>query len=253
MRKGKQSEAAGRPLVWRGFIGWCVLLAVLAISGCSGSKVYTYSSLAELKGTEEAAFLVSSATNTLVAPADIAARVAGELEAIRSTFPAVSSIVVGSSWRPDEVLVTLDESGFAALQSGSYTAWDAVNTKYGFTHAEIVTTSLRLVCLHLSGTFNIPLLLPEYRALPHVVSASVNGLIGGRGSICLTIGRKADTFVFNKGWGDCEAGCIHRLYLGFTTTFKGKSVKVTPLGRWERSLTRVMPEWVTKYGCWPGT
>jgi WD40 repeat protein len=196
--------------------------------------------------TEESDQLVLEATGAFTQPSDLSAEVATELEAIRGAYPEVGDISVFPSWAMNAVLARFENSAYAAYQSGSYTAWDELNARYGLVEVDMLSPSLGIIALRFSGHFNGPLLAKEYSTVPGLRYAEPN-YIGGDGSdVCLCIDGDAHIYVFDEGGGDCPAGCTEHTYWAFRVRVEGATAEVEPLGRWEASYGEEKPEWLER-------
>lgn len=194
---------------------------------------------------EEAERLTYEAAGTLGAATEPYERVRKDLTTIRASFPEVSSIHArGRGER--SIYLGVDDAGFAAIDSGAYHAWDCLNAHFGtarFTATKF--SNSKGVDIFMGRRFDVRLALPSYRALPNVLDASGDALVGDGDDVCAAFDGTAHAYLFKKGEGDCPSGCITRTYWGFSTNADGK---VTPLGTWTRGSDPA-PTWPALASC----
>ena len=189
--------------------------------------------------------LAIEATGALTAPQLVNERVFAELQLIRTIQPAVTNIKARPSWVLQEMLIAFDDAGWAAVQEGTYTAWNDLNSTYGVTKIEAsIPASRKSVILTFAGRYNIPLLAPEYAKLPNVRFAEQNGVMGDGPDVCMAIGDGDDHFfIFDAASGfDCPAGCTENVYWGFAAAPDGG---ITGLGTWDDNTAAVEPAWLS--------
>jgi hypothetical protein len=189
----------------------------------------------------ESEVLAIEASGKLVAPQHVYERINADLQAIRAQNAQVQAITAMPSWVPEQVGLLFDAAGLAAVQNGTYTAWDCPNAWYGLKDKMVVPS---LVVLTFHHRFHAELLAKEYAMLPNVKSASPNGQVGDGNDVCVSFDQETYNYVFDAGSGDCEAGCINHTYWGFTT--KGTPVTITPLGTF--STPAPQPDWFKALG-----
>ena len=195
------------------------------------------------KTNAESEQLTLEATGALTASQPVSERVAAELELIRTGYPAVASIKALPSWHLRQLLIGFDDPGWAAVQGGTYTAWDALNNSYGVTKIDaIYLAPNKVVVLTFAVPYNMPFLAPEYAKLPNVRYAEPNGVVGDGSDVCLSMDGDNHFFIFNAGSGDCPAGCTQHTYWGFVVTANSE---ITELGTWDDSTATVEPAWMS--------
>lgn len=199
-----------------------------------------------VSATEESDQLVLEATGAFVPPSDLSSQVAAELAAIRSAYPEVSGIYAMPSWSMTSLLGSFEDDTYAAYQSGSYTAWDELNERFGLTRVDILSEHLGIFALRFSAWYNAPLLAAEYAAVPGLEHMDPNYIGGDGDDVCLCIDGDAHVYVFDEGTGDCPAGCIEHTYWGFRVRVEGSTATIEALGRWEANYGEEKPEWLER-------
>jgi hypothetical protein len=197
------------------------------------------------KTDAESEQLALEATGALTAPQPVNERVAAELQLIRTIQPAVANIKASPSWVLQEMLIAFDDAGWAAVQEGTYTAWNDLNSTYGVTKIEAsIPASRKSVILTFAGRYNMPLLASEYAKLPNVRFAEQNGAMGDGPDVCMAIGNSDDhLFIFDAASGfDCPAGCTENVYWGFVAAADGR---ITELGTWDDTTAAAEPAWLS--------
>jgi hypothetical protein len=194
----------------------------------------------------EAERLAFLAAGTLTAPTDVYTRIHGDLASIRVQVPELATIVARQRWKTNELAMGVDEVGFAAMNAGTYTAWDCANARYGSSGWEGTASSFTSPPTHsvrvLFGErrLNIPLLVDAYSSLPHRITwIGPTTSVGDGNDVCAAQSGDAYSYVFKKGEGDCPAGCTEVTYWGFSTSPGGA---VTTLGKSGPAGPR--PAWV---------
>jgi len=195
------------------------------------------------KTSAESEQLTLEATGALTASRLVSERVATELDLIRTGHPAVASIKALPAWHLQTLLIGFDDPGWAAVQGGTYTAWNALNNVYGVTKIDAsYLAPNKVVVLTFAGTYNMPLLAPEYAKLPNVLYAEPNGIVGDGSDVCLSIDGDSHFFIFDAASGDCPAGCTQHTYWGFVVTANSE---ITELGTWDDSTAAAEPAWLS--------
>lgn len=189
-----------------------------------------------------AELLAYEATGAVVASDEVYKRVADELAAIKSTYPWLQGVNARPSWS-SEVMVKFDGGSLANVAlDGGYHDWDCVNAMYGANDVQPVIPTWVLVSF--TPRLNIPLIIPAYEALPHVIYAEPNYYGGDGPDICLSMEAGGHAYIFYDGSGDCPAGCIERDFTGVRVDGDGG---ISLLGRWNNQdggSTR--PTWMTE-------
>jgi hypothetical protein len=127
----------------------------------------------------------------LTADPAIYQRAETDLAAIRALEPAVADTHFVPSVQPHTLLVSLDDATAEAARAGDYHDWDCLNAWYG--GVPRVYTSFPLAAIDIPGVFNPAYLVPDYEALPGIVSAGAdaNLQLGGPPNVirnlCATI------------------------------------------------------------------
>jgi hypothetical protein len=188
------------------------------------------------RNDEEAESLALGVSDGVVAPEPIYERILWDLVGIRTTFPDLSSLRARVVVCPSELNLQFDDEGFRAVQNDSYDAWACLNAHY-----RVVSASTSLggwVSLAFEGRYRIYRLARQYTQLEHVVSAVPSTAPGDGDMICVRVEGQSYHYLFSRGFGDCEAGCIGRAEWGFTTAASGA---LTYLG--SSSDGTLDPEW----------
>jgi hypothetical protein len=195
------------------------------------------------KTNAESEQLTLEATGALIAPQPVSERVVTELELIRTGYPAVAGIKALPRWHLQKLLIGFDGPGWTAVQGGTYTAWDTLNSSYGVTNIDSsFLAPSKVVVLTFAVPYNMPLLAPEYAKLPNVLYAEPNGIVGDGSDVCLSIDGDSHFFIFDAASGDCPAGCTQHTYWGFVVT---PNSEITKLGTWDDSTVSVEPAWLS--------
>lgn len=196
----------------------------------------------------EAEELAFRAAGTLTAPTDVYLRIHADLTSIRSQVPEVATIVARQRWKTNELSMGVDEVGFAAMNAGTYTAWDCVNARYGSTGWEGSSSSFTTPPTHSvrvrfgERRLNIPLVVEAYSPLPHRTTwIGPIGSVGDASDVCVSRAGDTYSYVFKKGEGDCPSGCIEETYWGFATSSGGA---LTTLGKTGPDGSGAAPNWV---------
>ncbi|XXX72571.1 hypothetical protein WMF30_33470 [Sorangium sp. So ce134] len=185
--------------------------------------------------------LAREATKSFIAPLDVYERVKRDLAAIHAMEPDTAGIS-GAHRSLVELGINWTEAGKAAIDAGTYRAWDCLNEYYGATlirnFDQVPVTVLRF-----DGNFDLEMLAREYAKLPEVESTDVAAPSGGSSDACLSIDGEEYRYVLDLASGDdCIAGCSDHVYFGFSTTPDGT---VTPLGT-HASSDPAVPAWFTE-------
>ena len=97
--------------------------------------------------------------------------------------------------------------------------------------------------LTLKGLYNLELLASLYAQLPGIVNVESNSFGGDGSTICA---RRAGTeieYVFDRGSGDCPAGCIDHVAKRVVSTSAGA---ISPRETWDSQSGTPRPEWFTR-------
>ncbi|WP_437730554.1 hypothetical protein [Sorangium sp. So ce1335] len=184
--------------------------------------------------------LAREATRSFIAPLDVYERVKRDLAAIHAMEPDVAGIS-GAHRSQVELGINWTRAGDAAIDAGTYHAWDCLNAYYGV--ASVRNFDLPVTILRFDGNFDVEMLAREYAKLPEVASTEVAGLSGDGSDACLSIDGEEYRYVLDLASGDdCIAGCSDHVYFGFSTTPDGT---VTPIGRYVKGESEA-PAWFTE-------
>jgi len=169
-------------------------------------------------------------------------RLVSDLDAIGD----LRSDLAGVTWRPasrgDQLLVGLDTAALAAVDAGTYDAWDCANDAY---ENEAITPGGTYALLTFDGIYDIEALAEEYAEFPGVTYAEPNGIMGDGSTVCVV--RESTTWHWrvDVGSGDCPAGCIHHAYTYFVT---GADGSITEGGDWASDMPPITkPEWMDRF------
>ena len=192
----------------------------------------------------EAEQLTLEAMGALVAPEEVVARVASELQTLRLERHEVAGIEARPSWDLHELVLAFDAAAAQAIAEGTYAAWDDLNTHYGVTEvrADLLESS-GMVVLRFASAYNAPLLAQEYRPLPGLRYAEPNVIYGDGSDICLCIQGDDHVFVFDSASGDCPSGCTDHFYLGYLADASGHRWAISG---WKTGYTDVKPDWLKR-------
>jgi len=207
---------------------------------CRGdSPVVTCAELtAAGRADREAELLALEGSGTFTASKDRYNRVRRDLAAIRREWPELLGIVAVPNTMPGNVLLSLDETGFASAVAGEYTAWNCLNAQFG---AEVLLMPfVSAVSIQSPYFVNAKKMASLYAQLPHVTNTHPNGRLGDSSDICLSVDGDLYLYIFKHGSGDCPAGCIENTYWGFLTESSGRPIPLGAFGRGEPT-----PEWFT--------
>ena len=202
---------------------------------CYGGYLYRDST-----GEREAERLAMLLSGELAAPDSLKARVRADLSFIRSRYgdshPGTTAVPFVIPWRAGTFLLRPDSMTLAAIQSGSYTAWDSLNAEFQFTH---YTPLLTWLWMWVNTTANMSAVARLYQQLPGMVSAFPDHWGGDWPTIWPQQVGDTIKYVFFMGWDDCPAGCASRQYTFYKTT----SDSVWPVGFWNEYLGAPTPAW----------
>ena len=166
-------------------------------------------------------------SDTPIADQSVYARVVRDVGAIQAANPTLADITYFARDDGKTLLVSTDAATLTSMQSGSYHAWDCLNSAYGSMAFTFNPGSSPSVEITLKGIYQLTKLGQDYVRLPGIASAGPSTGGGDGSTICVT--REQDTwhYVFDRASGDCIAGCTNHEYHHFTTTAAGA---ITDLG-----------------------
>lgn len=200
----------------------------------------------------EAEVIALCLSGELIAPEDLYQKVHNDLVYIRSTYGRMhrwlNSIHLIPPWVPSMICIKFNFSTGGQVESGTYHAWDSLNTALGVTEIDqFFPGNPQWWKLYFSGRKHPRRLADLYRDLPGV-------LVTEKTSIVYTFYNlfpKNDCFrddvtvsyLFGRGEGDCYAGCIFGEYWyfisdGFGVRFEGHWNIYDPPGSGEDYLER---------------
>lgn len=194
----------------------------------SGSPCTGYTGLAtrrELAASPrentDAELLALEGSGALVAPTAVYERVVRDLATIRRVWPEVSDIRVAPLAAPGSLLLAFDDVGFAMVTAGTYHGWDCANAYY-----DVSPDWFRSEVQKLAGVETPHRLAPKqlaavYSSLPHITGVHLNARMGGSSTIQLVIDGDFYRYTFDRGSGDCPAGCIDHEYTRFVSDGEG--------------------------------
>lgn len=173
-------------------------------------------------------------------------RVRADVGLVRALLPDLANLVHRPRDTGQELLLTVDAPTLAAIESGTYHAWDCLNDYYGFESVRILSRMFNMVVLRLKGNYDTSLLGTLYTALPGIESSSPNSYGGDGSTICgLADSGSTHHYFFVEAHGDCLAGCIYRDVRYLTTRSAGAIPQFR--GRWSNESGDPEPEWFDLY------
>lgn len=184
--------------------------------------------------------LVIEATGRFLAPEARYQRVVAELAGIQAMAPDL--VMRYSPCSMDSIVVRFDEQGIEHVRTGAYTAWDSFNDTLRSTGQKQFAEGIQpLVEVEFAGRYDMRRVALEYEELPNIESASPNSIGGDGDDVCLSLRDDSrHLFIFDRGSGDCPAGCTRHVYRGFETDEDGN---ITELGTWDNAAGNSPPEW----------
>ncbi len=163
------------------------------------------------------------------------------LQAAREAVPAVRTIHAFPDYEPTQLLVQVDAPWDQAWARGELLtgnpAIDALGREFLLTDVERLALSgpARWWLLTFVQPLKVPLLARLYQDCEGVVTAQENGYAGDGNNIEAFKKNSTWHFAFSKGWGDCPAGCIFRLYWYVTVS---ADLSATLVAEWERDYSQ---------------
>ncbi|HEX3774292.1 MAG TPA: hypothetical protein VHV51_07495 [Polyangiaceae bacterium] len=117
----------------------------------------------------------------------------------------------------------------AEMEQGTYHDWDCLNQTYVVKNISFTMSfNQPLAKLELKGIYDFDKVGAQYGALRGVETVLPETNSGSGSTICLTLDGATWHYVFDRGSGDCPAGCITHVYTHFSTNAAGA---VTALGQ----------------------
>ncbi len=133
----------------------------------------------------------------------------------RSENDTLKYIHVFPKYHCTSILVWTNEQWSSAWRIGKILTGeryiDSLGTLYGLVRVETINSETIFI-LRFSSPLQMEKLSLLYRSHPGIIFAEPNGYSGDGDDIEYFRKEDIDHFVFSKGWGDCPAGCIDRLY-----------------------------------------
>lgn len=194
------------------------------------------------RASGDAEWLAIELSGALLAPDDVYADIEADLTAIRAAHPEVSDLHAVPRWASG-MIMKLNPQMAAGLDDGGPFPWDCLNAYYGGTTTGLLRAVGPFGIVSFAPRMNSDLLVPDYGAVSGVVYAE-SDIVGGDGNdICVVGENGGRVYIFDRGSGDCLAGCSEHVYYGFRVDPSG----VTDLGSWDSqdAGTRTPPNWVT--------
>ncbi len=179
----------------------------------------------------------------LTADPEIYERLVMDLEAIWDLTEAVDGVTYLPPHDGRSLLLGVDATTQAAIDDGTYTAWDCANEAYGLDTVQVSSSYVRV---SFDGIYDLDLLAEEYADLPGIDFAEPDYLVGDGDTVCVTPEPAAWNYVMVVGWGDCPSGCIHRHYHHYATEAPGDAARYSD---WSSEDGGDEPMWVRIYGC----
>ena len=148
---------------------------------------------------------------------------------IKFVFPSV----------PSQIVVYLTDSAIAEIRSGSYHAWDSLNTLFRIKNIDSLPLHEEMNHIRLSfeGQLHPNHLALYYKNLAGVTDAQAIKYDGDWPNLYPWILNNKVTFLARDAWGDCPSGCLesHFFY------FKQGDSDMTYIGDWQ--YWTPVPDW----------
>lgn len=212
------------------------LIAFGILAGCSGggsspSSVVTRDTEPTL--SQDALILAAGIAPGPWVELPTAQQIDKDLKAIRSALPALAAINARGDAHPKQVLVTLktDTPWRSAWKAETLTtgnsAVDSALTSYKATRVREISEASAIYVITFDQWMNTGKLGTAIQATDSAITgATIDPFVGDGNDIdVLEVGQK---YRFQKGWGDCAAGCISKHY--WTATKSGSSWNIDESG-----------------------
>lgn len=181
--------------------------ALPLIAACLGAALAALPTRAP--ACDDPDLLAMDLNDDLLPPPALVASIAADLAVVRAQYPNLADIRCRRFWGFGTLMVAMWPSAFAEFTAGTYTGLDALNAQYGCTGMAVFSQTSRMVTLTFDACYDCAGLAAIYSEHPDLAWAYPRGpFIDGDNIVAESIG----TYVFSRGWGDCEAGCIHHHY-----------------------------------------
>lgn len=189
----------------------------------------------------DAEFLAIEVSGAFMAPQALYERVSRDLAAVRAVVPETRAVRHMPSFFPG-VLLDLTPEAAEEIRAGTFAALNCLDAYYGG-WVRYLGISSPWASVRFKPIVNSVQLASDYAALPGVVNARSNGVIGDSTDICLSIEGDAHVYIFDAASGDCMSGCIDHEYYGASVEPDGS---VTVLGSFDPAVSPgSWPEWLT--------
>lgn len=197
------------------------LLAFIVLSGCESAPLSPLDrALQETpRENEEAEEIALLLSDKLVAPENLYLHVQDDLATIRALYGdslPVDSILFRPACRSGAVDLELEPTAVDAIRAGTFTAFDSLNRRYEATAMD--TSSIRYtpsVSLFFRGRLDSKRLSEIYASSPAVQAAYPYYRFWFGSMLYVRNTSRGRGYLFYKGWGDCPAGCIYKLFWYF--------------------------------------
>ena len=167
--------------------------------------------------------------DSLVAPEERYQRILSDLNAIRASIPSLSDADVFSSFGTRAVFLELTPEVTKAVAKGTYRGFDCLHAWYGAARVKALTSVDRVI-VYFRALYHPKRIRAAYGAHPDVLGTESNRAFGGGDDIllCSASFGGAHRYIFQRGWGDCLAGCLNYAYLGFEVSEEGDVRRLEP-------------------------
>lgn len=176
-------------------------------------------------------------------------RIVADVHAARKLDAAIAG--AGYFPRGDGRVWQIDAADVATadrMSSGSYDAWDCLNTHFGKVRLTRIGSTSTTFRLELEGRYQNEIVRALYAALPSVTSVYFGGP-GSGPTICATDEGTRMVYAIDQASGDCPAGCTTHDWWLVTSTAPG----VVSLAGHHPDGGGPAPDWLTRYGYGAGT
>ena len=162
------------------------------------------------KNQQLAFIMAAKLSGSLLPGEDLVERIAADLTLIKTTLPATRDISPRQPWIAGQLLVGFETGDRDKFVAGKMPEITAANEKYGPVTVKAYR-GIEAAKLTFSKPFNPEVLAAVYTKIPGVKFAESNKLVGDGDRATVKKGEDGVLlYTLSKGWGDCQAGCIHR-------------------------------------------
>lgn len=178
---------------------------------------------------EDAERLALRATDALVAPEARYQRILADLKAIRAAVPNPGASGVFPTFGTTAVFLQLTPAISQAVAAGTYRGFDCLHAWYGAKRVKPLT-SVDMAIVYFKALYHPQRIMAAYRVHPDVLGTEANTAYGGGDDIIFCNASFGGThrYLFERGWGDCPAGCINYAYRGYEVTESGEVTLLEP-------------------------